>query len=103
MRQRWLSIALLILAAGPWSLALGVLGVWFIAEPHTGFFSSPWVSWSAGIVALCAGQLVFLNCVADRVFPSVHTRVRSVAQIGNVVILIGSAGVLLSVTLLSSV
>ncbi len=103
MKQRWLSIALLIFAAGLWSLALGVLGVWFIAEDHSGLLASPWISWSAGIAALCAGQLVFLACVADRVFPSVHSRVRSVAQMGNVVILIGSAGVLISVTLLSSV
>lgn len=70
--KRWMSMTLVILSALPWGLSLGVMGVWLIAHEHHGILSSRSLSLSAGIAALCAGQLVFLMCIADRVFPRAH-------------------------------
>ncbi len=103
MTRRWLSLALLTLIAGAWSVSLGVLGVWLIAESHSGILRSGWVSTSAGLAALCAAQLVFLLCVVDRVFPHPHGHVRVWIQSGNTMILACSAIVLIPAALLASV
>ena len=103
MNRPWVGVTLLIVFAGAWSVSLGVLGVWLIAEPHTGFLSNRWISGSAGVVALCAAQLVFLICAVDRVFPRPSTRVRSVAHVGNLVILGASAGVMVMASVLAGV
>lgn len=103
MTRRWLSLALLTLFAGAWSVSLGVLGVWLISGSHSGILRNGWVSTSAGLVALCAAQLVFLLCVVDRVFPNPHGQVRALIQSGNTLILACSAIVLIPATLLASV
>ncbi len=96
-------MTVLLLVAGVWSLALGVLGVWLIAEPHDGWLGDPLVSVSAGVVALCSAQLVFLVCAVDRVFPSPHRWIRSGAHLGNMLILSVSMGVLIMASLLAGV
>jgi hypothetical protein len=93
--RRWLSLALLVLFAGAWSLAMGVLGLWFILGSHAGKLASPWVSVSAGLMALCAAQLVFLICVVDRFFPMPHFWIRGSIQSGNMMILVSSTLVLI--------
>tara|TARA_A100000171_G_scaffold43543_2_gene45639 strand:- start:1986 stop:2297 length:312 start_codon:yes stop_codon:yes gene_type:complete len=103
MQQRWFTLALLTLIAGAWSLALGVLGVWLIMETHAGVLSSTWVSMSAGLVSLCAAQLVFLMCVVDRVFPRPHGLIRVLLESGNALILAGSTLVLIPAALIASV
>ena len=103
MSQRWLSLGLLTIVGGAWSVSLGVLGVWLIAETHMGILSSGWVSTSAGLASLCAAQLVFLMCVVDRVFPAPHGVVRALIQSGNTMILACSAIVLIPAALLASV
>ncbi|MFG0313245.1 MAG: hypothetical protein ACF8LL_03560 [Phycisphaerales bacterium] len=103
MHRRWLSISLIVVIAGMWSLVLGVLGMWLLFEPHDGILSSVWVSGSAGVFCLCAAQVVFLSIAVDRLFPAASSRVRTVAQSGNLLILALSLGVLVSVSLFVSV
>ena len=103
MNRPWVGVTLLIVFAGAWSVSLGVLGVWLIAEPHTGFLGNRWVSGSAGVIALCAAQLVFLICAVDRVFPTPHSWLRSAAHAGNMTILGVSACVMVMASVLASV
>ncbi len=70
--SRWLSLVALMGAGLVWSVSLGVMGLWMIYEDHQGALSSGMVSVSAGVAALCAGQIVFLMCIADRLFPNAH-------------------------------
>lgn len=93
-RQRLLQL-LIVLLAGFWSVALGVLGLWLIAESHTGILEQWAVSVSAGICALCAAQLIFVDCVAIRLFPNPHPSVGLLTRSANVVILGVSMCVLL--------
>jgi hypothetical protein len=60
---------LVIATALPWSLALGVMGLWLIGEDHQGLLGARAVSLSAGVAVLCGAQIVFLCCIADRLFP----------------------------------
>jgi len=96
--HRVLSVALVMLTALPWSLALGVLGLWMIAEPQAVFVGGgramTTVSISAGIAAICAAQVIFLLCIADRVFPGANQRMVRVIEGGLGVIFLCSAGVL---------
>ncbi len=70
--RRWVSLTLVVMTALPWSLSLGVMGLWLITEPQTGMLARPVIGLSAGIAALCAAQIVFLMCIADRIFPRAH-------------------------------
>jgi len=94
---------MLILTAAPWSLAMGVLGLWLLAQPHTGLLGGPMVSLSAGVAMICIAQLVFLICVADRLFPGVHRPMRAVMHGGLLLTFLCSGGVLLVAGLLASV
>lgn len=94
---------MLVLTAGPWSLAMGVLGLWLLAQPHSGFLARPMVSLSAGIVLICIAQSVFLVCIADRLFPSVHRSIRAFLHGGLVLTFLCSSGVLLVAGLLASI
>lgn len=69
---RWLSVSLIVLTALPWSLALGVTGVWLIARFDQGLIGGAMTTLSSGVAALSASQIVFLMCIADRLFPQAH-------------------------------
>jgi len=103
MRRGTWTIALTAALAGAWSLALGVLGLWLVFETHSGWLARPWVATSAGVLSLCAAQLVFLTLVADRLFPRPDRRIRAIAQSGNTLTLAVSLVVLISASLLTSV
>ncbi len=99
--QRWMSLGLVIAMALPWSVSLGVLGLWILLGEHTmGMLSKPMVSGSAGICALAAGQLVFLMCIADRVFlrvpaalaRSVELGLGAILFVGTVVLSVAAIG-----------
>src|SRR5690606_4343824 len=91
---RWLSVALIVLTALPWSLALGVLGVWLIARFDEGLIGGSMTSLSSGIAAICASQIVFLMCIADRVFPRAHWMISRTLEGGLGLIFVVSACVL---------
>jgi hypothetical protein len=50
-----------------WSIALGVLALWFALDPSSPLVS-PIARAAAAITLLCAAQLLFLVCVAERIF-----------------------------------
>ncbi len=101
--RRWVSLSLLVVLAGAWSVSLGVLGLWLIAQPHSGLLGNGFVATSAGLIMLCAAQLVFLRCVTDRLFPSPGARLHAMLTLGNAAILTLSTGVLITATLIASV
>ena len=79
---RGLSLSLVIASATAWAVGWMVLGLWLVvASPavlHSGMgsVSIPLsLRFSGGFTAVCAGQLVFLLLVADRVFPRASRRV----------------------------
>jgi hypothetical protein len=92
--HRWMSLTLVTATALPWSLSLGVMGVWLIAQDHQGILAGRWVSVSAGIASLCAAQIVFLICIADRLFPQTNRVLSRAVEGGLGAIFLGSAGVL---------
>lgn len=104
MARRWLSLSLLTLCAGVWCVAIGVLGLWLMGHDHVhGLLSRPLISFSAGLACVCAAQLVFLDSVADQLFPRAHRGVRIWLRGANALTLSGSVGVLLLALLAISV
>lgn len=99
MRRRWVSLSLVTLFALPWSMALGVLGMWLLGTDHRGVLADPWMGVSAGVAALCAAQLVFLLCVADRVFPAAHALLTTTLESALATTFLLSASVLAIATL----
>lgn len=98
--KRWLSMTLVIVAALPWAVSLGVLGLWILLSDHpTGVLSRSGFSVSAGISALAGAQLVFLMCIADRVFPRVPKRLARSVETGLGAILLSGTVVLSAVAL----
>lgn len=70
--RRMVSLAFVLLAAVPWSAALTVLGMWLLVSDHAvGPLRTGWQSVGVGLSAVACGQLVFMLCVCDRVFPRV--------------------------------
>ncbi len=53
---------------------MGVFGLWLIFEPHAGALSSLGVRISGGLAVLSGAQVVFLMCIADRVFSQAHLK-----------------------------
>lgn len=99
--QRWVSMTLVVATALPWSVSLGILGLWILLNEHgVGVFSRPGISVPAGLCALAAGQLVFLMCIADRVFVrvpailarSVETGLGAILLVGTVVLTVVAVG-----------
>lgn len=71
------SLLLLVLAAGVWALSLTAGGAWLassgvLADSAAGRLGER----ASGMLAVAGGQLVFLCCVADRVFPRASRRLR---------------------------
>ena len=82
-KHRFVSMSMIAVLALGWSLALGVLGLWLLFGGQSGDQSGA-ISWarassasvriSGGFVALIGSQIVFLLCIADRVYPRAHPR-----------------------------
>jgi len=87
MRHPRLVLLLVVLAAGLWSVAMGVLGLWLMLEPHSGLLGHPRISISSGLIALSAAQLVYLECVSHRLFPRPYPLIRQLSRYSNVVTL----------------
>lgn len=99
MPRERLPLLLIVPIAGLWSVAMGVLGLWLIFEPHTGLLGHRVVAVSAGLGALSAAQLVFIECVSDRLFPRTHPTAAHLLHSSNTLILAGAVSVLLVATL----
>jgi len=72
-----------MLGAAAWGLALGVIGLWVIVDPDLpGFLGrlSVFERRLIGTGMLAGGQLVFLVCVAERIFVSVPRRLSLAAH-----------------------
>lgn len=88
-----------ILALG-WSMALGVFGLWLLFGNEAGISagaaawtggSSASVRVSGGIVSLIGSQVVFLLCIADRVYPRAHPRMtRTIELVLGAIFLVGA-------------
>lgn len=88
MRTHRLSLALVLIAAIPWSSLLLVAGLWVLIEMQ--FDIGRWPRWVAGLTAILAGLLVFMCLVADRVFPRAsRTLVGSVEAVVSVGVILG--------------
>jgi len=87
-------MALVIATSLPWSLSLGVMGLWMMDQPQRGMFGNPLISMSAGIASLCGAQIVFLLCIADRIFPRTPRVIARTLEGGLGVIFLGAVGVL---------
>ena len=98
-KKSWLSLSLIVLASLPWSLTLGVLGVWMLDHRQDGMFESSAIATSGGVAALCGAQLVFLFCIADRVFPKANQIMTRAIEGGLGAIFLGSTLVLAVVSL----
>ena len=98
--RRWVSLTMLIATAVPWAVSLGILGLWILFSPHkTGFLSSDRVSIPLGVCSFAGGQLVFLMCIADRVFPKVPAALSRSVEAGlGAILLVGT--VVLSVSVI---
>jgi len=70
------------------------MGLWLIRQEHEGVLSSKPIAISAGVAALAAGQLVFLMCIADRVFPRAHQMISRGIEAALAAIFLGSSSVL---------
>ena len=80
-RRRWMSMTLVIATALPWSLALGILGLWVLLNQHTpGMLADRSIAVPVGVSSLAGAQLVFLICIADRVFPGVPAKLNRVVE-----------------------
>lgn len=84
-KHRIVSMSMIAVLAMGWSLALGVLGLWLLFGDQSGTLAGTLagsISWTkassesvrinGGIVALIGSQIVFLLCIADRVYPRAH-------------------------------
>lgn len=94
--RRIMSLGVLLAVAVPWALALSVLGLWLIFSSGGGalggVFSDRRVVVGVGISSLACGQLVFMLCVCDRVFPRASRRLVMLGE--------GSAGLVFGLALL---
>lgn len=87
--RRMLSLGLVLIAALPWSVALTALGLRaMLATPGAGPFSGGWFGTGAGLAAFGAGQLVFMVCVSDRVFPRADRRLTASAECAMAVLFV---------------
>jgi hypothetical protein len=73
--RRMVTLGFVLLLAVPWSAAMTVLGLWIIFDtPPVRMLSDPGVALGVGLASVSCGQLVFMVCVCDRVFPRAAKR-----------------------------
>jgi hypothetical protein len=82
--RRIMSLGVVLLVTVPWALAMSVLGLWVMfaggEDAMGGVFADRRVAIGVGASALACGQLVFMVCVCDRVFPRASRRVVMVGE-----------------------
>ncbi|MEM9372369.1 MAG: hypothetical protein AAGA55_01880 [Planctomycetota bacterium] len=87
--RRLMSLGVLSAVTVPWALAMSVLGLWLIAPGSAvrapGILGDARVAGALGCSAFACGQVVFMVCVCDRVFPRASRRLTALCE--------GSAGV----------
>jgi hypothetical protein len=88
MIARPVSLMLLLASALPWATGWTLVGFWLLAAGGEApsmlgvrVDLPPLVRWSAGLTALCAGQLIFLCFIADRVYPWAHQRMVAAVEV----------------------
>lgn len=88
MIARPISLVLLLASALPWATGWTLVGFWLLASGQetpsilgVRVELPPLVRWSAGLTAFCAGQLVFLCFVGDRVYPWAHQRMVAMVEV----------------------
>lgn len=76
--RRMMSLGVLLLVTLPWALSLSVLGLWLMRPAGSvglpGVLGDPDVAMGVGLSSFASGQIVFLMCVCDRVFPRASRR-----------------------------
>jgi hypothetical protein len=92
MASRRLSLTLLILLASPWAALLTLAGLWLLlgASDHPAL--GPWPRAVGGVTAACAGLLIFMCLVADRLFPRAsRPMVASIEAVTSMIVFMGIA------------
>lgn len=88
-----LTRALMMALVSIWSIALGVLALWFAFDPSSPI-QSPLTRIAITLAILSAAQLLFLVCVAERLFTQTPrhliTRVRTVLALTLTIALLGA-------------
>ena len=80
-RQRVLSLSVIVVTGLCWSVAMGVFGFWLIFEPQAVVLSSMGIRYGGGLAVLCGAQVVFLMCIADRVFSRAHLKLTRTIEV----------------------
>ncbi|GJM19025.1 MAG: hypothetical protein DHS20C14_12380 [Phycisphaeraceae bacterium] len=91
---RRLSLTLVVALGLAWSLLLALGGAWVLGTGHA-LWGESWapLTRSAGAAGMLGGTLVFLTCVADRVYPSASRRLVLLAEVPVCVFLFVGIGV----------
>lgn len=86
---RRLSLLTLVLVAGPWSILLGVSGLWLVFSGPASYPGLGRLCVVGGITLCVAGQLVCSVCIADRVFPRGGRSVGWLVELPSCIVLFG--------------
>ena len=85
------SLITLAIVAAPWSVLLGVSGLWLVFSGPSVWPGAAVMCIIGGITLCMAGQLVCSVCIADRVFPRGGRAVGWLVEIPSCVVLIGGS------------
>lgn len=89
-----MSLVLVLLLAVPWSVAMSVVGLRVISGRFTSaVLADPGVASAVGVSALACGQLVFMLCACDRIFPRASRRIVVPAESVMAVVFLGGMSV----------
>lgn len=92
---RKLSMSLVVALGVVWSLLLAFGGAWLAGNGHAVWGASlAQITRIGGLVGVLAGMVVFLVCVADRVFPRASRKVTLAAEVPLCVMLFVGIGVM---------
>lgn len=86
---RRFSLVTLAIVAAPWSVLLGVSGLWLVFSGPAVWPGAALLCIVGGITLCMAGQMVCSVCIADRIFPRGGRAVGWFVEIPSCVVLIG--------------
>lgn len=89
MTARRLSLLTLTAVAAPWSVLLGVSGLWLVFSGPTTWPGTARMCIVGGVTLCMAGQLVCGVCIADRFFPRGGRAVGWLVEVPSCLILFG--------------